>query len=567
MLFDYIFIIDDFNKLTEANKCILTYAKNNCKKLIIGIYADKVLLNDIGIKEHENMAKRKNNIKPYVTDIFVVNNINSDDCVKKYMATHFTNENSIKIGKSDENTKLIPNIKDNEKVFFYHKHKDIFSYTIKNNILSVTRTDSDKGWGQNLIGYKRNWCFICDYNDKHSNKYKYILSIMGVKYTKTIMLEELLSKITNILFVRKIPYYIDCGTLLGCIRQGCILDHDTDIDITTHLSLWNKLNSIDFKDFGLIRTRTYNSVKKGFLISLKTPFDDNYCNIYANPAFPLIEKRNFLGRDYFIPKDSGLYLTQLYGDLKKPSDKRADWPKFFYNGLVTGPYSKYWDLNYPIQYNSTTPQTLNQNLNKIFWDSYYKNTSDKIDSPSSFAEYIHINFLDSPRSIIDLGAGNCRDSIYFSSKGHKTTAIDYNGVLNSKSTGVNLIKEDVEIILKDKSIKCDVVYMRWFLHAMPYEKAENIFKLVSEIKDVLICIELRSLNDTKLVADSVYDSKDKSYKTTHKRWLYTEKMLEDLCIKYDCKIIESKEGYFSPNTQTETNNPLLIRGIYQKIGK
>lgn len=61
-----------------------------------------------------------------------------------------------------------------------------------------------------------------------------------------------------------------------------------------------------------------------------------------------------------------------------------------------------------------------------------------------------------------------------------------------------------------------MLYMRWFLHTIPYEKAENIFELVSEMKDILICIELRSLNDTKLVADR------------------------------------------------ETNNPLLIRGIYQK---
>lgn len=45
--------------------------------------------------------------------------------------------------------------------------------------------------------------------------------------------------------------------------------------------------------------------------------------------------------------------------------------------------------------------------------------------------------------------------------------------------------------------------MRLFLHAMPYEKAENIFKLVSVMKNVLIWIELRSLNDTKFVADSV----------------------------------------------------------------
>ena len=136
-----------------------------------------------------------------------------------------------------------------------------------------------------------------------------------------------------------------------------------------------------------------------------------------------------------------------------------------------------------------------------------------------------------------------------------------------RSTGVNLIKKDVEVALKDKTIICDVVYMRWFLHAMTYEKAENIFKLVSEMKDVLICVELRSLNDTKLVEDSVYDSNDKSYKTTHKRWLYTQKMLEDLGAKYNYEIIISEEGYFSLNTKTETNNPLLIRVIYQKVRK
>ncbi len=41
------------------------------------------------------------------------------ESVKKYISTHFTNENIIKIGKSDENTKLIPNVKDNEKIALY----------------------------------------------------------------------------------------------------------------------------------------------------------------------------------------------------------------------------------------------------------------------------------------------------------------------------------------------------------------------------------------------------------------------------------------------------------------
>ena len=123
MLFDYIFIIDHFNRLSEYNKSILSYAKSNCTKLIIGIYTDKIL-KDIGIKQYDTITKRKNNIKQYATNMFIVNNINSDDCVKKYISTHFTNENIIKIGKSDENTKLIPNVKDNEKIFFYHNHKD-----------------------------------------------------------------------------------------------------------------------------------------------------------------------------------------------------------------------------------------------------------------------------------------------------------------------------------------------------------------------------------------------------------------------------------------------------------
>ena len=98
--------------MSEYNKSILSYAKNNCIKLIVGIYTHKLVLNDICIKDYEKMTKRKNNI-------------NSDECVKKYISTHFTNENIIKIGKSKENTKLIPNFK-NEKIFFYHKYKDTF---------------------------------------------------------------------------------------------------------------------------------------------------------------------------------------------------------------------------------------------------------------------------------------------------------------------------------------------------------------------------------------------------------------------------------------------------------
>ena len=79
-----------------------------------------------------------------------------------------------------------------------------------------------------------------------------------------------------------------------------------------------------------------------------------------------------------------------------------------------------------------------------------------------------------------------------------------------------------------------------------------------------ICVELRSLNDKELKEKSVYDMLDKSYTTTHKRWPYNKEMLEELSLINKCKNVYIEEGYFSPNKNTETNNPLLIRFICQK---
>jgi phosphorylcholine metabolism protein LicD len=51
---------------------------------------------------------------------------------------------------------------------------------------------------------------------------------------------------------------LDCGTLLGCIREGRILSHDTDVDVTIHLSAWDKLlTAVDFPKYGLTVKRKY----------------------------------------------------------------------------------------------------------------------------------------------------------------------------------------------------------------------------------------------------------------------------------------------------------------------
>jgi phosphorylcholine metabolism protein LicD len=161
----------------------------------------------------------------------------------------------------------------------------------------------------------------------------------------------LLKIVVNILNNNNIPYYLDCGTLLGCVRENGFIKNDTDIDVTIHLSFWDKLNVINFSDYDLIRTRTYEGYphkENGNMISVKTKFSNLYCDIYTNPAFPYLENTILNGNNYFIPKNSELYLTQLYGEWKVPSNKHASTRYHRGNGLVNSEYLKYWDKKYKI---------------------------------------------------------------------------------------------------------------------------------------------------------------------------------------------------------------------------
>lgn len=208
-----------------------------------------------------------------------------------------------------------------------------------------------------------------------------------------------------------------------------------------------------------------------------------------------------------------------------------------------------------------------------FWSDFYAENKG-IDLPTSFSKHVYDTCLKkyNDDSILlkigDLGSGNCADSRYLSEKGNAVYAIDKYGVNNTETANCTLIKEDAEDFLKLSPLRTllDVVYMRWFLHAIPYDKAERVFSYsINNLKaGGLICIEVRSLDDTNLLDASTYDEADKSYTTSHKRWPYNKEMLERLVEGKDLEVIEYSEGYFSPVTGTETENPLLIRYILKK---
>ena len=169
---------------------------------------------------------------------------------------------------------------------------------------------------------------------------------------KVGLMNYLLKHVVSALNDNKIPYYLDCGTLLGCIREGTIMEKDTDVDVTIHLSLWDKLINIDFEKYGLVKTRTLEKHHGiAYLVSVNFPNSDMWCDIYANPAFPLLTETSLNNEIYTIPREPELYLSKLYGNWKVSGGEHAEWPELFYrhDRLITSNYSKNWDLAYEIK--------------------------------------------------------------------------------------------------------------------------------------------------------------------------------------------------------------------------
>lgn len=367
-MFDYIFTIGCFDKLHKGHIKLLETIRKQTKKLFIGLHDNESIQKIKNISDIDSYDNRKANLEKYANDIFIIRDVDPTKYIQNYIFENFNDDlNPIHIGSSRTNTKVI---KSNYTgpLHFIHNYTDEFKYNHNNGNIYVTRTDTKNGWGQNLIGYKENMCFMRADDNKNFPGIDYVKRIMPIQYLpysneisatklrdfqndKIGLMNYLLSKVVDILNENNIPYYLDCGTLLGCIRENGFMQKDTDVDVTIHLSSWDKLNSINFKQYDLERTRTFNGYPNkpdGNMISVKTKYGKLYCDIYSNPAFPLLDNKVLNGKTYNIPKNSELYLTQLYGNWKVPSEKHASTVYHRGNGLVNSNYKQYWDPKFKI---------------------------------------------------------------------------------------------------------------------------------------------------------------------------------------------------------------------------
>ncbi len=200
-----------------------------------------------------------------------------------------------------------------------------------------------------------------------------------------------------------------------------------------------------------------------------------------------------------------------------------------------------------------------------YWNKFY--TKNITTEPSLFARFV-LNYMEEGRSLLDIGCGNGRDSIFFACNGLLVTGIDASNVAieNLQKNGM----VDKVAFVCDDFVNSDVYkrkfyycYSRFSLHAINLEQQETL------LKNLYFClenngklfVEARSVND-KLYGKGKYIEKDAYVHDGHFRRFIRLEELEKAMIRIGFRIISSEEKInFAP---FGNENPPIIRMVAMK---
>ncbi len=205
-----------------------------------------------------------------------------------------------------------------------------------------------------------------------------------------------------------------------------------------------------------------------------------------------------------------------------------------------------------------------QNNNKnilTFWDSYYKAKSDTFPN-SDFSAYC-LSSLEKGSSLIDIGCGDGRDSLFFSKNHIYTTGIDFSSeaIKHNKTLEnnyLNFLNIDLNLIDEFK-VEFDFAYCRFLFHAINDEVEDILFKWLTKNISRQIFIETR-----------IYDKKISQKNESHFRRYFTEQEFIEKINNLDFSIIYSESSRtFSRykdiyKVEDLKIDPLLLRMIISK---
>ena len=206
-------------------------------------------------------------------------------------------------------------------------------------------------------------------------------------------------------------------------------------------------------------------------------------------------------------------------------------------------------------------------MDKEYWEKYYSEHRTP-GHPSPFAEDV-IKYLKPKTTLLELGCGNARDTVFFSNNNISATgidqAIDQIDYLNKNYANKNLkfICDDFTNITKTNGL-FDSIYSRFTFHAISEKQEDSALNWIKNNlkKGGLFLLEVRSINDS-LFDEGVEVTNEKNAKiTSHYRRFSDFNIIKQKIINLGFTIIFDIEDDNLAKYKDE--NPIVIRIIAEK---
>ena len=230
--------------------------------------------------------------------------------------------------------------------------------------------------------------------------------------------------------------YLNYGALLGAVREGRMLGHDSDTDLC-YLSENSSPAEIILESYAVervMRRRGWNLLRmSGGDLKLLLPLSDGrVCHIDifvaffaptigAGPFFQLGNRSGQLPREAIVPVST----ITLHGfDFPAPADPEA-MLAFIYgpHWRVPDPSFKYADPPAGIRRLDGWLRGFRTDMGR--WTEFHRTRAREVSQkPSPFARWVRRQ-LPAEAKIADLGTGTGRDARFFARRGHEVCAVDF----------------------------------------------------------------------------------------------------------------------------------------------
>ena len=204
-----------------------------------------------------------------------------------------------------------------------------------------------------------------------------------------------------------------------------------------------------------------------------------------------------------------------------------------------------------------------------YWTEYYKNNKGIKKTPSPFAEYLVENgiILDS-QTLVELGCGNGRDSMFFANNNVNVTAIDQctntTSVLNELDNIHSYPHDFTNLPPLHKELDIDIIYSRFTIHSINEKSEDRTLMWVFNNLNIggLFCIEARTIKDPICRKGEDKGNNIWFYNKHHRRFLDAEKFRSKLLnIGFEIKFFKEKNGF----AKYKNEDPIILRVIAQKV--